>query len=181
MDSTLTSARCESAPIDFLSAKRESFEKTLRLFVKYYYKTVSNDFKINYDAVDRVSNRLYQRLNYYLFFHNSQLAQSRQAGLKAYWVLRYRPLKLISLSYWKKVYDINVYFAFFVILSDILSECLSDCNRDIQHSVVSKLLVDYENIFIRSFSEYDISKESMMIIADNLKKMCLYEVKLHTQ
>jgi hypothetical protein len=179
MDYHLTTARCESTPIAFLELGRESFKKAINLFVRFYYKTAANDFKIDYDGVDRISTRIHPRLNYYLFFHDKQLSQSRQAGLKAYWVLRYRPIKLISLCYWKKAYDINVYFAFFVILSDIIGECLSDCDIDVQRLVVNKLLEDYENSFIRSLSEYDISKESMILIADNIKKLCLCEAKSH--
>jgi len=176
-----TTARCGSTPNDFLDAGREAFKKTVNLFVKYYYKTAYNDFKIEYSAVDRISNRIYQRLNYYLFFHNRQLSQVRQMGLKAYWVLRYRPLRLVSSIYWKKKYNINIYLAFFVILADVIGECLSGCNKDTQRLIVSKLLEDYENTFIRPLSEYDISKEAMMLMADDLKTRCQYEVKLHTQ
>jgi len=173
-----TIARCEPTPNAFLEAGRKGFRKILGLFVGFHKVTVT-DFRIDHTILDRISNRIYQRLNYYLFFHDKQLLQSHQAGLKAYWILRYRPLTIISTSSWKKVYDANAYFAFFVILCGILGEYLGDCKRDIQRLAVNKILVDYENTFIRSFSEYDISKEAMMLVADNIKEICLYEVKLH--
>ncbi len=174
-----TTARCDLTPISFLTDGRTAFRKTLGLFSTCYNIAVNN-FKIDQDRVDGIGNRLYQRLNYYLFFHNKQLSQSRQAGLKAYWILRYRPLTLISSGVWKKKYDVNVYFAFFIILCDVLGECVTDVELNVQRAVVYSILKDYENTVIRSFSEYDISKESMMLVADSIKNTCLYEIKQRT-
>jgi hypothetical protein len=174
-----TTARCDLTPIDFLEAGRKTFRKALELFVVCYGCAVG-DFRINHDSVDGVSNRIYQRLNYYLFFHNKHLSQSRQAGLKAYWILRYRPLTLILSGAWKKIYDVNAYFAFFTILCEVLGECVDGLSKNTQRVIVHSILKDYENTFIRSFSEYDISKESMMLMADSIKNICLYEIKLHT-
>lgn len=179
MDDTLTDARCDLTPISFLDAGQLAFKMALGFFAGFY-NIATNNFRINQKRVDDISCRVYQRLNYYLFFHGSQLAQSRQAGLKAYWILRYRPLTLISSDAWKKSYDVNTYFAFFTVLCETLGECLKDCQKNVVRSMINKLLEEYENIFIRAFSEYDISKEAMMVIADSIKKMCLYEVKLHT-
>jgi hypothetical protein len=178
MGYTFTNARCDLTPIDFLDAGRETFRKVLGLFVSCYGCSVG-DFRINRNSVDGVSNRIYQRLNYYLFFHDKQLSQSRQAGLKAYWILRYRPLTLISTGAWKKRYDVNAYFAFFTILCEVLGECAGDIPKSSRRVIVNSILKGYENTFIRSFSEYDISKESMMLMADSIKNICKYEIKLH--
>jgi hypothetical protein len=173
MGYTFTDARCDLTPIGFLEAGRETFRGALKLFVSCYRCAVG-DFRINRESVDGVSNRIYQRLNYYLFFHNKQLSQSRQAGLKAYWILRYRPLTLISSGVWKKRYDVNAYFAFFIILCEVLGECVGDLPKSSRRVIVNSILKDYENTFIRSFSEYDISKESMMLMADSIKKGLMY-------
>jgi len=178
MGYSFTEARCELTPTEFLNEGMGAFKKALGFFAGFY-NIATNNFRINRAIVDNISCRVYQRLNYYLFFHNRQLAQSRQAGLKAYWILRYRPLTLISTGTWKKPYDVNMYFAFFIILCATLGECLKGYQKDVIHTTLNRILEDYENIFIRAFSEYDISKEAMMLVADNIKKMCLYEVKLH--
>lgn len=180
MSYPVTDARCEPTPIAFLNNGLKAFRKIFKIFVTYYGAS-DQYFRINVDSVNNISTRMYQRQNYYLFFHNKKLSQSRQAGLKAYWILRYRPVTTISSGSWKKEYDVNVYFAFFCILCDVLGECVGGVRKDIQTSVINKLLKEYEAVFIRAFSEYDISKEALMVVADNIKKMCLYEIRLNSQ
>jgi len=180
MGYNFTTARCEPTPDAFLKSGREVFRKILGIFVVFHKITVA-DFRVNQNIFDRISNRIYQRLNYYQFFHNKQLSQTRQAGLKAYWILRYRPIKLVSPGSWKKAYDVNVYFAFYAIVCDVFGECFGNLRDDVKTLIISEILKNYENTFIRPFSEYDISKESMMLVADDIKKMCLYEIKLRIQ
>ncbi len=171
MSYTFTTAKCESTPINFLENGRKIIKNALYLLCAHYNIT-ANSFRINYNYVDRVSNRLYQRLNYYLFFHDKQLSQIRQAGLKAYWILRYHPITSVSSSARILKYDINVYLAFFLILCGVLGEHTEKIQSDTQRTVINNILKDYENHYVRSFSEYDISKESMMLIADSIEDRC---------
>jgi hypothetical protein len=138
MEHTFTEARCEPTPIAFLNNGMEAFKKTLGFFAGHYNIAVNN-FRTSQECVNRISCRIYQRLNYYLFFHNRQLAQSRQAGLKAYWILRYRPLRLVTPEIWQKSYEINTYFAFFIILCEVIGECLKGYQNDVVRSILNRL------------------------------------------
>lgn len=180
MNYAFTDARCEPTPITYLNEKREAFKTVLEHLI-VLIEITSQDFRIDRNKLKKISDRLYQRLNYYLFFHGKHLAQSRQAGITAYWILRYCPLTLITLTAWKRKYDINAYFAFFYILYVILGELIAKQPRGVQRAVVKKVLTDYENVFMRAFSEYDISKEAMMLVTDNIKNICRYEIELHTK
>lgn len=164
---------------EFLENGRAKFKSQLGLFCARY-NMPTNDFKINIKSVDKLYTRLHQRLSYYLFFHGKDLAQSRQAGIIAYWILRYRPLLLIAQSSWSKSYDINVYLAFFILFSEVLGEHLAGQPKDVQRAVVNNIIASYESEFIRAFSEYDISKEAMMLLSEGMKSICKGELKSYT-
>ncbi len=98
----------------------------------------------------------------------------RSVAQKAYWILRYRPLRPKSPIYWDKPYDVNVYFAFYMLLAATIGECFvarSESVKDQARAVVNDILQDHEDDYSRAFSEYDISKEAMMLITDNLRGM----------
>ena len=162
MDVNYTEARYVRPPVTYFSEKRKSFQKILGGFATYM-KMNTTDFRANIGSVDEISSRLHQRLNYYLFFHGRTLEQSRQAAVKAYWILRYRPLKAVV---WDKDYDVNIYFAFFVLFVEAMGQTFKDCPKTIQVVIVDSIRKDYEKDFLRAFSEYDISKEAMMLVSD---------------
>jgi len=176
MANCFTTARYCAPPPDYLNSERIKFQKVLGYFATYH-NVKTTDFRINKIILDEVHIRVHQRLNYYLFFHDKDLAQSRQAGIKAYWILRYRP---ISSFLWSKVYDVNVYFAFFILFSEVLGECLSTQTKDVKNIVTNSIISKYESIFLRAFSEYDISKEAMMLVTESIKSICDGELKSHT-
>jgi hypothetical protein len=170
-----TDARCPPPPRDYLEKERVDFENILKLFLTWLSVSYTQ-IRVDRDLLDDISSRLYQRINYYWFFHDTHLHQSRQIALKSYWILRYRPLQLISKAFWDKDYDINVYFAFFIMFAQAIIELFPDCPKGIQATVANEILKKHEDDYIRAFSEYDISKEAMMLISESLKSIVKCEI-----
>ena len=169
-----TDARYPPPPRDYLEKKRVDFENILKAFLACI-SVSDTDIKVDRDLIDDINSRVHQRINYYLFFHDTHLHQSRQIALKSYWILRYRPLRLISK--WDKGYDINVYFAFLIMFAQALGELFVNCPKEIQVTVTNEILRKHEDDYIRGFSEYDISKEAMMLMSESLKSIVKCEIK----
>ena len=171
-----TTNRYKLPSLEYLKSERHSFNKMLGNFAKFV-TTDKIHFKVNPDRVDNVTVRVHQRKDYYLYFHGTQLEQSRQAAAKAYWILRYRPIAALV---WDKEYDVNVYLAYFVLFSEALGKHLSGYSPDIQQAVVTNILNEYHDSFIRGFSEYNISKGAMLLVSDSIKSIVKCEIATHT-
>jgi hypothetical protein len=170
-----TNERCPLPPSDYFSKERENFKNILDIFLRW--SEVSHIYiTVDSDLIDQISLRVFQRINYYQFFHGIDLHQSRQVAFKSYWMLRYRPLRLKSKNFWNNIYDINVYFAFFIMVAQALAELVGNCSREIRTTVANNILLKHGSDYIRAFSEYDISKEAMMMISEGFKSIVKCEL-----
>ncbi|MDR2166590.1 MAG: hypothetical protein LBE35_01910 [Clostridiales bacterium] len=171
MNGNLTAARYLPATRDSLNKHREKFTNHLKWFVNWIGNKVYSaediiNKHVDWDMVDEIHKRLHQRQNYYLFFHGTNLKQTRQAATKAYWILRYRPIKLPTPL---KDYDANIHFAYFILFADNLLEVLGNESYEIRRHVIRNVLKEHgKDTFIRGFSEYDISKEAMMLVSESI-------------
>ena len=161
---------------EYLNKERNDFKKFIGPFADYS-KVPASDFMLDESLVDDINTRVHQRQNYYNFFHEAQLEQTRKTAIKAYWILKYRPIKAIR---WNGEYDVNVHFAFFILFVESMGKFFPGQPKKIQNIVANDILNDYRDNFLRAFSEYDISKESMMLIADSLKSIFKCEIKYHS-
>ncbi|MDR2532637.1 MAG: hypothetical protein LBC82_07325 [Oscillospiraceae bacterium] len=127
------------------------------------YKIAKNEFMVSKDLLIKISKRLHQREDYYQHFHNKKLAQIRRAGIAAYWILKYSPLRAIHPD---KKYDINAYFAYYFMLSAAVSESAAEATVESSKKIKEAITNEFEDNFLRSLSEYDISKEAFMLIAE---------------
>ena len=75
------------------------------------------------------------------------------------------------------LYDINVYLAVYILFAVNLAVIAKDNpnSNKIQNHVIANILNNYTD-FVRAFSEYDISKEAMMLFSENLKSIVVYEI-----
>jgi hypothetical protein len=171
-----TDARCPLPPLGYLEKERAIFKDILKLFLRWLAVSETH-IRVDMDLIDDITLRVHQRINYYLFFYGRYLHQSRQVALKAYWILRYHPLRLISKAFWDKDYDINVYFAFFIMFTQAVGELFVDCPKVIQAAVTNEILRKHKENYIRVFSGYDISKEAMMLLSESLKSIVKCEIR----
>ena len=161
---------------EYIYNERNLFQQMLGGFATFEQVNV-NDFSVDRELVDEVTKRVHQRIEYYSYFHGVNLEQTRQAATKAYWILRYRPLKP---KLWGKQYDVNIHFAFYVLFAAVIGKSIKDIPKNIQKSVINAVLSKQKDIYLRSFSEYDISKEAMMLVAESVKSLLEAEIIKHT-
>ncbi len=175
-------AHCQPPSRKYLNDQSEKFSKFVSVFLKIL-KVPAHEFRLHQDSVDEIIRRIHQRVNYYQFFHSKDLRQSRQAAIQAYWILRYRPLKPLTLSHWDKLYDINVYLAYYLLFGAALSESVNEypdpVPKKVRDAVTNVIESENKNDRIRAFSEYDISKEAMMLVSDYLKTRIDAEIRCH--
>jgi hypothetical protein len=165
MDEKMTTARYEGPTKEYIKQIRKEYDSQLANFATHY-EINKNEIKPDKEIIDDVINRVHQRENYYLFFHGKRLTQSRVRAIASYWILKYRPLKSFT---WNKDFDINAYFALFCVISQLYSEILGGFHKNVQNTVIRASKNTLEKLYIRPFSEYDISKESLTSISDGIK------------
>ena len=161
---------------EYLVNNRKHFQAMLGHFADFK-KMPKADFKVDLDLVDSIAKRVHQRISYYRYFHGIHLVQPRQAAMQAYWVLRYHPLR--TLPKWDHEFDVNVHFAFYVLFAGSMREPIENCPKEKQPIVLNYVLGEYQGEYLRAFSEYDISKEAMMLMSDSIKSIVKAEIKNH--
>ena len=170
-----TNERCPVLTLKHYADGRASIHRGLKHFATFM-STLTSDFAVDENAVDKITERLFQRINYYLFFHGAHLTQSRQNALKAYWILKYHPLRPKLPDSWKSEYNVNAHFAFYVLFAQALSDKIGDCANNRRTDVINNILREYQKDYIRALSEYDISKEAMIVVSDGLKSILKGEI-----
>jgi len=168
-------ARYAPPSFEYLKSRRSRVSEMIGSFATFM-KMNKTDFRIDPQLLDDVNMRVHQRLEYYLFFHGTHLEQSRQAASFAYWILRYRPLAALV---WGEEYDVNAYFAYYVLFTESLVKFLGEHPKKVQHAVINGILSEYKDNFIRGLSEYNISKGAMMLISDSIKNILRGELAKH--
>jgi hypothetical protein len=62
------------------------------------------------------------------------------------------------------------------MFTQALGELFPNCPKEIQATVANNILKKYQDDYIRGLSEYDISKEAMMLISESLKSIVKCEI-----
>jgi len=117
-----------------------------------------------YDLIDVVT-RVDRRVAYYSYFHEGMaINELKEAGLYAYWILRFRPFKIIDKRYadYPNAYTINESFALYIILSALyyVKQRGLVGTRQEQNAFHKKLLY--------TFRFRHISLASMMLLAESI-------------
>jgi hypothetical protein len=63
------------------------------------------------------------------------------------------------------------------MFAQAIGELFADCKKEKQVTVANNILEKYEGDYIRAFSEYDISKEAMMLLSESLKSIVKCEIR----
>lgn len=171
----MTPHRYEGPTKEYLTRENNKFKDIIRIF-EIYYGLEECVVDCKDEIVNEINNRIHQRRNYYWFFWDKDFAQGCRSATCAYWILHYRPLFYPN---WHKNFNVNVYFAFFVIFNEAVGEMLEKYNGNIPYDIVMDVLVDNSKLYIRALSEYDISKESLMVIAQSIKSITELSIENH--
>lgn len=123
--------------------------------------TIEFDFKL----MNEVNIRVDKRKDYYIIFHETRLNEVREAALTAYWILKFKPFLITKDAENQSELNINCGFAAYIILSAVREYIYRKYGGDKTFSIDDD---EYLQRFRYSLKYWDLSKESMMMIAETL-------------
>lgn len=149
----------------------ESFMRLSEVFDRYLQsQTISmENVCIDKRLVNEAFVRVDKRKDYFLIFHDeTYINEIREAALLAYWIIKFKPFTINSNDVTDYRVNLNCGFAAFIILSVV--------NEYYKREKKAKLDLDKEYLhkFQYALKFWDLSKESMMFIAETLcqNKIC---------
>lgn len=130
--------------------------------------TVDIDEKLIGDLLVRVD----KRFDYYRIFHkDTYLSEVREAAIEAYWILKYKPIRMIECKLYEgESFDhINESFALFLVFSVIAERRrrLGQPDFAVNQACLNQL--------IYAMRHWDLSKEALMLIAVALESITVKE------
>lgn len=151
---------------DVLYDEVSSLLETLAVYVD---KQKDLDFEknvvVNLPAMGELLVRVDKRKDYFIIYHdNTEMNEIKEAALLAYWILKFKPIsvKTDDLILKRKYDQINEAFAVFILYSTIMEETK---RVDGMRFSISK---EYNKKIMYAFKFWDLSKESIMLIAESL-------------
>lgn len=124
----------------------------------------SEDLAVNGKILGDIIVRVDKRSDYFLIFHEqTHISEIKKAALYAYWILKLKPLSVVSPGIEKRTQYgyINETFALF-ILYGVLREKASRMDKKFSPSK------EYTRKIAYAFKYWDISKEALILIAETL-------------
>lgn len=135
----------------------EEFAETINLDME----DVDFDFKL----MNEINIRVDKRKDYYIIFHDTRLNEVREAALTAFWILKFKPFLITENEENQRELNINCGFAAYVILSAVREYISRKYGGDKTFKIDDE---EYLERFRYSLKYWDLSKESMMMIAETL-------------
>jgi hypothetical protein len=163
-DKANSASPCYRKPdADSLYQAEQAMLKHLEMFLKANgYDFDSLDVDVDRELLNRAFVRVDKRLDYYRIYHNdTYLNEVREAAVIAYWLIKYRPIRVISSDGTGDgpFTRLNENFALFVILSVI------EGHREhlgLPVFSVDKFTIEQLKYGVRN---WDLSKEALMLVA----------------
>lgn len=143
------------------------FQNIVKVFEQYAEaakidtETIQFDFKL----INEVNIRVDKRKDYYIIFHETVLNEVREAALTAFWILKFKPFLVINPKGDQCELNINCGFAAYLILSAVREYISRKYGGDKTFKIDDE---EYLQRFRYSLKYWDLSKESMMMIAETL-------------
>ena len=153
----------------------DSFDKLFKATYTEQGKSISN-IKVNKNIISEIEIRVHQRAAYYEFFHRFKMNEIKEAALRSYWILKYRPFSHRAELTPDKDEDENVFFAFWSLISTLSGIIRIDFlkmnpkGEKFKEVKIPKPLI--KSAF-HTFRECDMSKESMIEYANTLHAMII--------
>jgi len=125
-----------------------------------YLKTVGidqNDVIANTDNILEIIERVEKRRVYFKIFHKIDMSERNEASLYCFWILKLSPFTNLKTPN----HRINIAFAAFLFLRTVTYLCVQA-----SHKVI--ISEDYLKDLLYAFAVRDLSKESIMALAETL-------------
>ena len=119
----------------------------------------------NYKLLNQINIRVDKRKDYFIIYHDeTYINEAREAALLAYWIVKFKPFYIVSDDIQDYNININCAFAAYIIFSAV-SEYI---DRDSNHLQKLKITSSYRDKLSYALKYWDLSKESLMLIAETL-------------
>lgn len=150
-----------------LKEKERRFKQLVKLFYGFAEDNKVDCSKVEFDCklINEINIRVDKRKDYYIIYHKeTYLSEVREAALLAFWILKFKPFLISSDDGKDHSLNINCGFAAYIILSAV-SEYIYIESKGKKKFRVSDEYLDKLHYAVKY---WDLSKESMMFIAETL-------------
>ena len=135
-------------------------------FIASMYGVRKNELLFDWVVIGNIIERIEQRKVYYRIYHkNTELCEIRQVALLAYWIIRYRPFNCLINGKICSNIKLNENIAYHMIIGALVG--LKTKNKPNYFVNFSQ---EYKRKIIHTFSEHDVSKELIILIAESLNE-----------
>jgi hypothetical protein len=138
------------------------FEKQIKKFIlDNNYPDDLEYFICSRDLLDLII-RVDKREAYFYCFHDIEISERKKAALYAYWILKFRPIKIIDFRYinTEKANTVNEAFAIYMICSILKFSKKLPYNKVKKDTYYKKLMY--------AFRFRNISMDSMLLIVESI-------------
>lgn len=147
--------------------KKKLFDEIVSTFNDYatangfHQEDIQFDFKL----LNEINIRVDKRKDYCIIYHDeTYLNEVREAALLAYWILKFQPFLIVSETEGDYNFNINCGFAAYVIFS-VVSEYIERKSKGKEKLYLTE---KYVKKFVYALKYWDLSKESLMLIAETM-------------
>lgn len=118
--------------------------------------------KIDFAVLGEIVVRIDKRKEYFSIYHSTErINDVKEAALFAYWILKFRPFSMPDESNSERTTQLNEGFAAFLLFSAVKEDCRKNHRAfHVSEGYISRLMY--------GLRYWDLSKESMMLIAETL-------------
>lgn len=149
----------EDVLYDMISELADILDK----YVSKLKNIVLEDISLDESLVGEAYSRVDKRRDYFVIYHDdTQMNELKETALLVYWLLKFKPIRIINDELRKKHPYINENFAVFLIYSTIKEEITR--NPDMIFSV-SK---GYTEKLSYALKYWDLDKEALMLVMESL-------------
>ena len=159
-----TDSPCYKKPdAELLYKSEQAMLQHLEMFLAVIGESFETlDIDVDRELLNRAFVRVDKRLDYYRIYHNdTYLNEVREAAIIAYWLLKYRPIRVLASTGGQDeaLARLNENFALFVVLSVIEGHRK---HLGLPVFAVDRFTLEQLKYGVRN---WDLSKEALMLIA----------------
>ena len=175
-------SRYSNISIDEVNKQLEIFNIITKYIANFFLHLPLSAFNIDNKKVAQVETRTHQRIEYYNYFHDVNINQTKESAIRAYWILKYKPFSYGNR--WNNdadCFDINSIFALYFLLSSVITQI----NLKIKHEKIKSSNEFYiiplynffsnhlRSLYLHTFNENDVSLETFILIAETIYDLAL--------
>ena len=136
------------------------------------------EFSVSYVAILNIFRRIDKREEYFRFFHKIEMSEKKYAALLAYWIIKFRPIRITEPRFVDDYIaeEVNERFAVFMIYSivfELKEYSVDDLNTLFEKMEHAEELAEYKQYsyqskLIYAFRYRAVSLDAMLTIVEGL-------------